>query len=511
MTATKNPTLIVAGLCAAGLVTGFAAHRLSPAPPPVAAGKEVSPTRAGSMRRAATTTAPDIASFPERHSTETAESLALIPDDRLYASLALWLADATEPDIAAFWQTYSKKPGRWNDITDLIFLNWTRLDPKAAIAGSSSDQHAWWAWACHDPDAALAEARANAPSHINHVAWGIGEFHPDWLRTHYNELSDGAKDNALQGMAKWDDGQDPLASIRFCHEIGRPISPGTFKALIRQDPWAALDWVKANAADRKAFGYRIDDPMKMIIETMARDRPDDLERLAAQTPSGQAKLQMEAALFNSLLDTDPDAALEQARSSTVPRTAAERYAALGNSVVRSDPERAFGLAKDLFTACPDALSRMYMVEYPGGSSGSGGAIEGVREFVSALVANDPERVIELAAGLEPGPHGQSTFGEISAEWVQRDLHSYAEWLNRQTDKKLSDQGAVFIVDALVNQQNFAEAADWAMVGNKDSNNWRLHNLLSQWNRNDPQGAQSWLEDADLPADRKKELKSSITR
>ena len=83
MTARKNPTLILAGLCASGLVTGFAARRLAPAPPPVAAESDASGndrTRPDSSRKAASATAPDHASFPTRHSNETAESLALSPD-----------------------------------------------------------------------------------------------------------------------------------------------------------------------------------------------------------------------------------------------------------------------------------------------------------------------------------------------------------------------------------------------------------------------------------------------
>lgn len=518
MIAMKNPNLIVASLCAVGLVTGIAARRLT-SPPPLPGTAEVSHKnrpRAGNPRHSATPAAPDLASFPARHSTETAESLSHIPDDRLYAPLALWLADASEPDIAAFWQSYSQKKGRSNDITDLIFLNWTRLDPKAAIAGSGSDQHAWWAWACHDPDAALAEAQANAPGHINHVAWGIGEFHPDWLRAHYNELSQGAKDNAISGMQKWDDLQDPLASIRFYQEIGRPISPGTFKALIRQDPLAALDWVKENSATRQTFGYSIEDPMKMIVDTMAQDRPDDLERLAAQTPSGQLKLQMESALFNSLLLSDPTAALEKARETTVPRSAAERYAAVGNSLVRTDPEQAFAIAKDLFTACPQALSMHQMVEYPGGASGSSNPIPGVQEFLQTLITKDPERALKMTMDMtpdqeKPTPYGNNAFGELAGQWANLDLPAFADWVNRQSDTHIRERGSAQVIQSLCNQENYPEAATWAMASSGESSRWQLANVLANWSSNDPQAATDWLDSADLPAERKKELRAHLPK
>jgi hypothetical protein len=77
MTAGKNPTLSVVGLCAAGHITGFSARRLSPAPPPRITENDNTRNERhcpSSPRMATSATAPDLASFPERPSTETAES-----------------------------------------------------------------------------------------------------------------------------------------------------------------------------------------------------------------------------------------------------------------------------------------------------------------------------------------------------------------------------------------------------------------------------------------------------
>jgi hypothetical protein len=60
--------------------------------------------------------------FPPSHSTDTVETLAALDDSHLYARLALWLVDASEPDIVAFWRFYSKKHDCSQEITHLIFL-----------------------------------------------------------------------------------------------------------------------------------------------------------------------------------------------------------------------------------------------------------------------------------------------------------------------------------------------------------------------------------------------------
>ncbi|MEO5912609.1 MAG: hypothetical protein ABIS50_00135 [Luteolibacter sp.] len=515
----KSPSVLIAGLCVAGSLVGFTAKRLttsdsvSQSTAAASRSEQYRPDASGKSvdEPGRTAAKPKQITFPARHSTDTLETLALVDDSELYARLALWLGDASAADIAAYWSIYSKKPKRSNDITDLVFLNWTRLDPQAAIAGSSSDQHAWWAWACHDPKGALAFATANAPDHINHVAWGIGEFHPDWLRQHFKELSKGAQDNALRGMAKWDDGQDPLDAMKFLKEVGRSITPGTFKALVRKDPWAALDWVKENPNSRSAFGYSIDDPMKFLVRTMADERPEDLERLAAQTPSGSLKLQMDSALFANLLKTDPEAAMEQAKSTTAPRIAAERYAAIGLTLAKSNPEQAFEIAKSLFAACPDAMQMMAMIEYPNGGSGSGMTIPGVTEFVETLVNKDPARALQMTIGLKSGPYGNSAFSTISGQWAERDFVGYTNWVNQQTDSAAREGGVSFVINKLQEEGNYAESADWVMTIKDDEQSYRLSDMLSNWQRKDPAAAADWLENVDLPEVRKTELRTRMQK
>lgn len=510
----KSSPLLIAALCATGLITGAAARRFSPttatapvdtAEPSRGPATSENPTRSGghaSTRTARSAAAPML---PHLRSTDSLADLLALKDDELYTRLAAWLTDASEPDIAAFWKSYGPRNGRSNDITDLVFLNWARLDPRAAIAGSSSDQHAWWAWACHDPAGALAEALAHAPDHSHHVAWGIGEFHPEWLRAHYHELGEKDQSHALQGMEKWSDGQDPLAAMAFMQEIGHRVDKGTFQALIRKDPWAALDWLKENPG-RNGDGrldYSVGDPMQLVIDTMARERPEDLVRLAQQTPSGAAKLKIESAIFTNLLQTDPQAALAQAQQSKIPRIAAERLAAVGMESVKTNPDQAYARAKELFAACPTALNMYSMIEYPGGSSGSGVTIPGVQEFLGSLMAKDPARTLDLTVGSLSSDPGGGGFGPLAEQWIRRDLPAYTEWLARQSKPETRQQGGNLAVGHLIQTGDFFGAAEMSAgmegtVADFDPLSATLYN----WTRNDPNAAAGWLEAADLPAARK---------
>ena len=158
---------LLAALSAAALLAGYGARRIIQRHPPAQA---TGPAAASPVKSSAQAPPPATA-FPPSHSTDTVETLAALDDAHLYARLALWLADASEPDIAAFWtDCYSKKENWTPELSNLLFLHWTRLDPQHAIdstQGIHSRPQAWWAWACRDPQAALA---AESPDELARIA-----------------------------------------------------------------------------------------------------------------------------------------------------------------------------------------------------------------------------------------------------------------------------------------------------------------------------------------------------
>jgi hypothetical protein len=511
----KTPAVLILGLGIVGLVCGFAGKRLitqsnPAAPPPVA-----SQARSASTRTAANPPASAASKLPKPAkilSTDTLESLATADADSLYGRLAAWLMEASEPDVAAYWASVKDKP-RTNDITDLVFIHWTRLDPQAAIAavaGTGSEHYAWWAWACHDPKGALAAAIAANPDRVNNVAWGIGEFHPAWLLEHFDEIPESGRGNAISGLTKWDDTDRPLEMLEFLKKHNSSFRPRIFEALVRKDPWAAYDWMQANPrsgngfdADPFAPGYG--DMMAIFIKATSDSQPDILERLAAKTPSGELKRQMEAAVFNNLLKTDPTAALEQANATKAPLIASQRLAAVGLSQLETDPEQAFEIAKKLFATNPAALKIRSVVQGPSGMrSMTTSTNSAVTAFVDALMAKDPAQVM----ALQPPPKGNpqywdSDYMELGQRWAQQDLEGYTDWVKQQTDPAIRDAAVLPVVNSLIQSDQYVDAAEWARTSTAAKG--QLTNLLYQWNRNAPDEARQWLESADLPAEEKTRL------
>jgi hypothetical protein len=504
-----NRIFLVAGLCAAGFLSGFAGKRLT-ASQPVAPAKSADQEGPARTRSTARDTADSPANARVKpapvkpstlRSTDTLETLAELDAESLYSRLALWMMDASEQDIAAYWETVREKKDRPNDITDLVFINWARLNPQgaiAAVAGTANEHYAWWAWSCHDPQGSLTAALAANPDRVNNVAWGLGEFQAEWLRAHWDQIPEAARSNAIRGMTKWDDTDQPLEVLEFIKKNDNSFNRGIFTTLIRKDPWAAYDWMQENESTITNYYGSKESVMNLLVETMAQSQPDALERLADQTPSGELKRKMEAALFENLLETDPDAAFEQAKSTKAPVIAAERLAAVGMSLVKTDPDKAFEIAGDLFAANPSALTVRTVIKSPNGSTswGSSGN-EGVMELVNALMAKDPAKVLTLQPPPGDGSNGPSSdFQTLTQMWAQQDLVAYTNWVNQQTDPKIREVAASTVANQLMNEQQYSEAAEWMMSSERSRGN--IMNLMYQWNRSSPGEAREWLESADLP-------------
>lgn len=506
------------GLCAAGLVSGYASKRIAspPAAPPTQAkvSEEQGATASTQTEEpdAGKTKARMVTKRSDLRSTDTLESIKTAEGPDLYARLALWMVDASEEDISAYWQHYRQQKGRSNEINDLIFINWTRINPQGATAaakGTPDEHYSWWAWACHDPKGALAAAIATNPDRVNNVTWGIGEFHPTWLREHFDELPENSRMNALSGMSKWDDGSDPLEKLEFLKKHGYGVQPGVFKVLALRDPWTAYDWLQENGNSLTYYGFGSKDTTSTFIDVVGEQHPDVLKRIAEQAPSGELKRKMEAALFANLLKEDPEAAVEQAKEIKAPYIAAQRLSAAGMSFIASDPDKAFELAQALFEACPQALNLHTTVEI-GNSSSSSSSSESseVNQLVDALLAKDPEKLVGMhlpKAGNDRS--GLDRFHTLTNKWAEQDLTGLSEWATEQTDPVVREPAMQAVINKLQNDQNYPDAAEWAMsLSSPDS---YLHNIVANWSQTDPQGAAHWVETVDLPEERIEPLKKYL--
>lgn len=446
-------------------------------------------------------------------SSETLASLIEITDWTLYGRLALWLLDADEAEIAAYWQHDRQLAPREPAIVQLLFIQWTRLNPQAAlaaVAGTEDEATAWWAWACHDPAAALASAIADHPSRVGDVARGIGEFHPAWLRAHLADLPAAERGKAMMAMKRWNDDTAPLETLEFFRQHGSPYAPESLAALIRKDPWAAYDWVLENAATSRFSGA--DKLVGLFVKNLSDQHPEVLQRLAKQAPSGALKLKLETAVFDLLLASDPAAALAEAKACKVPRIATQRLAAIGNTLVKTDPEQAFAIARELFAANPAALTQHDRTLYgKGQSSGYRFMAPGLSDFLGGLMDSDPVRTMGLQNWIEKKPGSvvdNSGFSDLAAKWASRDLPEFGDWVNEQTDPAVRNAGAAVVIDQLRNKRQFAPALEWA-ARMQDARLTYLYSTFAVWQQTDQAAAVQWLDTADLHDNDKAYLRRAI--
>ncbi|RYD22019.1 MAG: hypothetical protein EOP88_09430 [Verrucomicrobiaceae bacterium] len=450
--------------------------------------------------------------IPHKKSDDTVESLLALDPGMAYGRVAAWLADAGEQDIAAYWKGYQGGK-RTNDLTDLVFLNWTRANPQAAIAavaGTKDEHYAWWAWAAHDPKKALAEAMANNPDRVNNVTWGIGEFHPEWFRENFDKLPEHARGNAMAGMRKWTDRQDPEGSLDFMRKHDQGFDRETFLSLVRKDPWAAQDWLKRNPSQAGTRYSGEDSVTALMVRTIASERPEDLERMMAATPAGETRRKMEEVVYQQLVADDPDAALEFARKGEVPLAKVQQLAQVGIKVLQKDPEQAFALAAEMLEAAGGKLGYETRVEYSNGSSSWGGSQGKGSELVDALFIKDRARTLEL---VKPGENQQlpQVFHSLINRWGEEDLTGLSEWANRQTDPAMKDAAAINVVNQLAQRGEFVEAIEWAESTGPNYRGHMVPQMVSQWAVKDPAAAEEWLEQSTLPEDQKKSLRDLVKR
>lgn len=432
------------------------------------------------------------------------------------------MLDATAQEVAAFWNAMRDRPGLSKNLTDLVFVNWTRLDPQAAlaaVAGSGNEATAWWTWSCNDPEAALATAIASNQDRINNVAWGIGEFHPDWLMRNFDRIPESARGEALSGLEKRDDASDPLAVLEFLRRHGRGFNDRLFATLVHRDPWAAYEWYQQHGKPLSrlfdsSFSYHGQigdtDPAVILARTLAESRPDVLGRIADQAPQGPFKRAMEATLFNRLIRTDPDAAMRQAIATKAPLIATQRLSTLGVVEISRDTEKAFEIAGYLLKQGAAVLHDKTEVRTDTGTNGGWGTNMEVERFVNALMDIDPARAVQLI----PAPKDDladdgGAYVQMLAKWADRDVDGYLQWMDAQTDPAVKSQTTRPLIFALMNAERYSEAMEVATAPGSGAGG--VSSMLMRWSEVDPAAARRWLEQAKLPASERAQCESLLQR
>lgn len=507
--------ILLLGLCLVGFLGGFGAKRF--------AGRDASPAHepqrgeAGSKAigrdDAASAGGPEKANAESRlRSTDSLADLLALEDGDLYGRLALWLLDASEDEMAAFWEDYSQRSGFVGEIAELIFVQWSRLNPLGALAAVEGDpfvHFAWFGWACHDPETALATAMERSPIMAGRVAEGIGEFHPEWLRANIDQIPEVFRGMAIHGFAAWSEGGDPASMLEFLTEHHALGSDELFRRLIRDDPWAAVEWTKKNdgRAVLDTFGVA-DRPMEALVANLQKYDPEILAAMVQETAPGADRRLMEGALFESLLEKNLEAALQHARESKSSQIALTRLSQVGLEVARTDPEQAYAIFEELMEVRPEPFNRLVRIRRPGGWD-SIGHVTGDRleEMVEVLLADDPERLVQIERAGWKGEDKVPT--ELAGRWARRDVDEFAEWARLESGPESGAWSRV-VSAQLMEERRYSEAADWALDA-RAAREPMVDAVLRRWveGGNNGEAARGWIESAELPEEERQRYRNLL--
>lgn len=527
----RSPSYLLLALAGFGLMAGFGAARLSGTDGESAVG---SARQGGKSKESGETTVgksggseigkPKLtlikpAALPK--SADTVESLLQLNRGPLYARLGLWLLDASEEEMSAFWDGYHTREDPNDTIKDLLFTQWGKKNAAGMLEAAKRTGHevpAMWSWAMSDPQGMLAYIDGKSDMMRNYGLRGLAYFHPELAE----EML--AKDPKLKDtfhiyeMAEQLSGGDPEKELEFLGKFPgyEYMSRGALKKWAAQDPHRAFDWLKQRGTTDDS-GLR-----KVFLETLKEEQPEVLASLAADLPSGSERREIEAAAFSHLAKTDPEKAAQEARSIEVPRLAAERFAELGKSMVAEQPEQALALLEELFEKCPDATIRRSWVQYPAGGGGGGLGVTGVSEFLTKLTSWDPGRTLETVMNLEsqsmtadqtPFYHGRNSGpDQVAGQWARQDLDGLTTWTEGQDDPELRDMGALAVAYQLQQQRDYEGAAEWAnSLSQENQRQSSLASTFSNWASHDRESARQWLDQAELPKQTRQSLQRYLSR
>lgn len=498
------PFLLFTGLCALGWTAGRWAGQESTA---TAGARLPSPTQAGVRKLAARETATaqqkEAAMQPvPAKPREAMATLLALPDGDLYTRLLRWLTEADAVEIAAFWQEYRTKGEHPQKLSQLVFLNWTRLDPQAAIIAAREagiEATAWWAWAAVAPEEALKQATAIDSEMDSAVFKGIGNFHPEWLQNRWDQIPENRRRGFVAAVGEWGDGAEAETTLKLMLKHSGSLDPNTFTALISQYPLAAYDLLHT---------YGIKSAIAQVAGSLATSAPDLLQELATREPPGENKRQLEAAMFRQVLASSPDEALKLARATTAPRVAAERLAAVAARRTGQQSGETLGLLDEIFSRYPDALDHHSRIAGKDESLDTSDSSADIDTLVEKLESSHSRELLALPAldqTFSPDSDHPTPWEQIQDHWAEQDVDAYAAWVGEQTDPQKKAGGIDIVIHRKASMSDYAGAVRWA-VQRDEKAPLPLTEVFNRWVGQSPEEAAAWLRTADLPAERKAELR-----
>ncbi len=440
--------------------------------------------------------------LPEPKSADSVGSLLQLEGAELEERLVLWLLDASSADIWDLWSAWRERGLPEAGHVNLLFVRWLKLDPTSAMkaAGEDGMPAMEWARAVLDPESALSRIK-DLPERAAIAAMAaLGDFHPESAVKAFALKPALATQDAVRRVAIRLADEDPKGALNFMRLYQAGLLPAVMGVWTRNDPDAALEWLKAQPSDGPDDPY-LDD----FSATLADANLPRLSALAQKQPQGRIRRAMERAEFFKTMESDPDAAILLARANKSPRIAAEWFTEIGRRQLAVNPDRAFETLEEMLTVCPDAVQMYDRIAGSNDFSGVFVELRGMKDFTGALLDLNPSRTLDLALathrkvpGMLSNPwHG--ALGRLADAWSERDLNGFAKWLEAHPDGPVHDGGTGLMAWTFAHRRDFPTAIRWAQgIGEEEARGARIDEVTDQWAQHDRNALSEWLKTADLP-------------
>ncbi|YCM43099.1 hypothetical protein V2O64_17465 [Verrucomicrobiaceae bacterium 227] len=432
----------------------------------------------------------------------------------LYDRLALWLLDASASEIQEFWAASSGRDDFDRDLLELIFVNWTRLDPAsafAAVEGTRFARYPWMGWACHEPEKALHEVLAlwkeNGDKENRYAVYSVlgslGKYQSTWLRKNIDQVPEGwMREDALASFSRSAGSENARETVEFLQSQGYPLGIANLTALAKESPveayQLALECEESPMGENLFRGYR-----EQVIESLSSDNPAALAALARLVTPPDLKLRVQRKQFEALLKIDPEAAEEQMKKMPESWAKEDLLAIIAKHSLEAQAEKSIELVAALFSKEEDPLHRSSRIRVEGGGSGSGGTNFLLEEVVHEIIAKDPRALMTRVLaelGDQPAsqvPGGLQSFGNA---WAAANLPEFAEWVSEQDQPALYQYGAEVVSSRLREKFQFRESLEWIQSIQVDESGGKadqLANIYLEWRKQDAEAAQTWKAAAHL--------------
>ncbi len=361
-------------------------------------------------------------------------------------------------------------------------------------------------WACHAPGEALATA-LDRQELAYEVAWGIGEFRPEWLEENWDQLPENLRLNASSGTRFWSKPEDPEFSFRMILKSGSNYSQLDQKnmlALAQKDPVKAYELIKSIPGGSSINSTR-NRHVASLFAILGREDPALLAQIAPFAKSPIERTQIQAARFKGLLLENPQAAkamLDRLPDSWIKEDLAFDYA---SHLLAKDPRKGFPQALDTLKKQLNQPTRYTVISHESGGGRSGVRGPNTDELLHSLVEhNAPALMDGLITNADS--YGESgILPKAGREWATRDLPAYADWLeDHRNDQKTYEDGITNIVGSLRDYGHYQEGLKWIekLPVTPEIKATQAASLYQTWLRGDPQSALAWRQSPEFTGDPK---------